>query len=207
MIADLPREARPLVIAGKTTLAAPRACSRRWCSAAGTSRRWRNPIATFSLISPSSARRSRCGFVPAPLPALLARLMLIHDYRRLILRDPMLPPALLPRDWIGREAFAAARSLYRALAKPAERWIDDHLQGRKRPAARARRGVQASLSLTPAGATRRLTARRNRRGASPCYIAEKGRPRNGDEASIACAGKPAEMVIVHTKTLQKIHTF
>ncbi len=132
VIADLPREARPLVIAGKTTLAAPGllpALVQRCWNLEALAQSYRDFLADFAELGQAIAR----GFVPAPLPALLARLMLIHDYRRLILRDPMLPPALLPRDWIGREAFAAARSLYRALAKPAERWIDDHLQGRKGP--------------------------------------------------------------------------
>ena len=35
----------------------------------------------------------------APADAMLARILLIHHYRRVVLRDPLLPPALLPPDW------------------------------------------------------------------------------------------------------------
>jgi phenylacetic acid degradation operon negative regulatory protein len=130
VIADLPAGERPLVIAGKTALAPPPrllpALVERCWDLAALAESYRTFLAGFAGLGRAVER----GFVPAPLPALLGRLMLIHDYRRLILRDPMLPPALLPRDWIGREAYAAARTLYRALAKPAERWIDGHLRGR-----------------------------------------------------------------------------
>jgi phenylacetic acid degradation operon negative regulatory protein len=131
VIADLPPAARPLVIAGKTTLAAPDLLAplvQRCWNLAALAQSYRNFLAEFAELDAALAE----GLVPAPLPALLARLMLIHDYRRLILRDPMLPPALLPADWIGREAYAAARRLYRALVKPSERWIEAHLKGRKR---------------------------------------------------------------------------
>ena len=133
VIADLPEAARPLVIAGTTALPAPPALlpalvQRCWDLAA-LAGAYRGFLAAFAPLGDALAG----GFAPAPLPALLARLLLIHDYRRLILRDPMLPPALLPPDWIGREAYAAARRLYRALAPAAERWIDDHLYGRDGP--------------------------------------------------------------------------
>jgi phenylacetic acid degradation operon negative regulatory protein len=59
------------------------------------------------------------------LEALLGRLLLIHEYRRLALRDPMLPEALLPEDWPGREARSLCAGLYRALLEASERWLDD----------------------------------------------------------------------------------
>jgi phenylacetic acid degradation operon negative regulatory protein len=58
--------------------------------------------------------------------ALLGRLLLIHEYRRLALRDPMLPEALRPEDWPGSEARALCARLYRSLLPPSERWLDDH---------------------------------------------------------------------------------
>ncbi len=36
--------------------------------------------------------------------AFLLRILLIHDYRRLLLRDPELPEVLLPADWSGQQA-------------------------------------------------------------------------------------------------------
>lgn len=58
--------------------------------------------------------------------ALLARLLLIHEYRRLVLRDPMLPAALLPEDWPGTAARARCSGLYRRLLPASERWLDAH---------------------------------------------------------------------------------
>ena len=40
----------------------------------------------------------------APREAVLARIMLVHEFRRVVLRDPFLPSALLPEDWSGVRA-------------------------------------------------------------------------------------------------------
>lgn len=58
-----------------------------------------------------------------PQDAFLARLLLIHDFRKLTLRDPQLPDELLPSGWEGRAARQLCTNLYRALAKPAEQWL------------------------------------------------------------------------------------
>ena len=62
--------------------------------------------------------------------AIVARILLIHDYRRLILRDPLLPRALLPADWPGHAANALAARLYAALRPGAEAWIAAHARAR-----------------------------------------------------------------------------
>ncbi|RDW14516.1 PaaX family transcriptional regulator C-terminal domain-containing protein [Paracoccus thiocyanatus] len=61
--------------------------------------------------------------------ALIARLLLVHDYRGALLRDPRLPQDALPADWKGHEARALFRSLYRHLSPAAERWIGGHFEG------------------------------------------------------------------------------
>jgi len=60
------------------------------------------------------------------LEALALRTLLIHEYRRIILRDPLLPDALLPAGWPGREARTLCAALYRTLVRPSERWLDTH---------------------------------------------------------------------------------
>jgi phenylacetic acid degradation operon negative regulatory protein len=60
--------------------------------------------------------------------AFLIRTLLIHDYRRLLLRDPQLPGVLLPTHWPGHEARALCRQLYQMLMTPSERHLDRHLQ-------------------------------------------------------------------------------
>ncbi len=58
--------------------------------------------------------------------AFIARILLIHHYRRVVLRDPLLPSALLPRQWPGRAARALCGELYRDLLAASERWLDRH---------------------------------------------------------------------------------
>lgn len=48
--------------------------------------------------------------------AFLLRLLLIHDYRRLLLRDPELPEVLLPAAWPGQDARELTGRLYCRLA-------------------------------------------------------------------------------------------
>lgn len=48
--------------------------------------------------------------------AFLARLLLVHEFRRLVLRDPFLPEALLPAGWAGPEARAVFDAALSALA-------------------------------------------------------------------------------------------
>lgn len=56
--------------------------------------------------------------------AFLARVLMIHDYRRLLLRDPELPDVLLPTGWSGQVARRLCRDLYAALLRPSERHLD-----------------------------------------------------------------------------------
>jgi phenylacetic acid degradation operon negative regulatory protein len=56
--------------------------------------------------------------------ALVARTLLIHDFRRIVLRDPALPAALLPAEWPEPEARALAARIYRQVAPAADRYLD-----------------------------------------------------------------------------------
>lgn len=51
------------------------------------------------------------------------RTLLIHEYRRVLLRDPQLPEELLPADWAGAAARGLCRNLYRRTVGPAERHL------------------------------------------------------------------------------------
>ncbi len=72
--------------------------------------------------------------------AFTARILLIHHYRRVVLRDPLLPASLLPGDWPGAPARRLCGELYRGLIPASERWLDRH-------------GASARGLLPPAGAT------------------------------------------------------
>jgi phenylacetic acid degradation operon negative regulatory protein len=69
------------------------------------------------------ARALEGGATPAPLDALAARTLLIHEWRRIILRAPMLPAELLPPGWPWREVRGELRDVYRQLAEPSEKWL------------------------------------------------------------------------------------
>lgn len=68
-----------------------------------------------------------------PQEAVLLRITLIHEYRRVLLRDPWLPPALLPERWIGLEARQLVSFVYRVILGPAEAWLDQHMEGPEGP--------------------------------------------------------------------------
>jgi phenylacetic acid degradation operon negative regulatory protein len=75
----------------------------------------------------------------AALDAFVARILLIHAYRRIILRDPALPLELLPPAWPGEAARELCGRLYHRLLPASERWLDDN-------------GQNATGKLPPAGA-------------------------------------------------------
>lgn len=60
--------------------------------------------------------------LPGP-EALAARLLLVNDWRRALLRDPRLPASALPADWPGHAARAVFRRVYQALSPAAEAHI------------------------------------------------------------------------------------
>jgi phenylacetic acid degradation operon negative regulatory protein len=70
--------------------------------------------------------------------AFTARILLIHHYRRVVLRDPLLPVALLPKDWPGSAARTLCGTIYRALLGPSEQWLDQHGSNEKGPLPKAR---------------------------------------------------------------------
>lgn len=102
------------------------------------------------------------GAAPEPAAAFALRTLLMHDYRRACLRDPLLPEELLPPDWPGAAARLLCRNLYRALQAGAERHVADVLETSEGPAPEAHPsywerfgGLQPSASA----ASRRAAAR------------------------------------------------
>ena len=67
------------------------------------------------------------------LDSFIARILLIHGWRRIILRDPILPADLLPPDWPGAAARALCADLYHRLLPASERWLDAHGQTESGP--------------------------------------------------------------------------
>jgi phenylacetic acid degradation operon negative regulatory protein len=80
---------------------------------------YRDFVAQFSPLADAFASRP-----PADEEALVARTLLIHAFRRVVLRDPGLPSDLLPPDWQGHAARTLASRIYAQVAGPSERFLD-----------------------------------------------------------------------------------
>jgi phenylacetic acid degradation operon negative regulatory protein len=63
-----------------------------------------------------------------PLEAAAARVLLIHRWRRIVLRHPEPPVELLPPAFSGRDPRAEVATAYAALTQTAESWFDSALQ-------------------------------------------------------------------------------
>lgn len=65
--------------------------------------------------------------------AFLIRTMLIQEYRKVLLRDPLLPAELLPAKWHGAAAYQLCRNLYRAVRAGADAYLDEVMETAEGP--------------------------------------------------------------------------
>jgi len=65
---------------------------------------------------------------PAPALAHMLRALLVHAWRRVVLRDPQLPAAMLPARWAGQTARALCERLYWKIFAASEVYLDARLQ-------------------------------------------------------------------------------
>lgn len=70
---------------------------------------------------------------PSPLTAFQLRTLLIHEYRKILLRDPFLPAALLPERWNGVSAYQLCRNIYSRVAAPTEVFLTDSMENADGP--------------------------------------------------------------------------
>jgi phenylacetic acid degradation operon negative regulatory protein len=115
-LAALGARQAPLVLASTSgDLAADRALARQGWDLADLSRRYRGFVARFAPVEAAvrGAGLSAEG-------AFVLRTLLIHEYRKIHLQDPLLPPELLPEDWVGRLAYQLCGRLYAQVFRPAE---------------------------------------------------------------------------------------
>ena len=66
----------------------------------------------------------------SPAEAFFVRTLLIHEYRKVLLRDPNLPQALLPANWSGFRARQLCEALYGQLLTSSEAFLQAHVQTR-----------------------------------------------------------------------------
>jgi len=70
---------------------------------------------------------------PAPADCFHIRTLLIHEYRKVLLLDPLLPPRLLPLDWAGSAAYELCRQLYLAISDRSDRYVQSMLSSSTGP--------------------------------------------------------------------------
>ena len=99
-------------------------------------RRYRRFVDTFTPVL-EAVMPSHAATMPASLSsagasadaqlsgeaAFVIRTLLIHEYRKIHLRDPLLPPALLPADWVGAVAYDLSKQLYSLMFPAAESYL------------------------------------------------------------------------------------
>jgi phenylacetic acid degradation operon negative regulatory protein len=92
----------------------------------------------------------------APGHAFAARTLAVHEWRRIVLQDPLLPHQMLPADWPGHAARTLCGALYWQVFDAAEQFLDSIL--RRSPAQYealspdARRRFGATAGAAGAGA-------------------------------------------------------
>jgi len=91
------------------------------------SRRYRRFV---ELFRPALASL-RPGVTPPPQAAFIIRTLLIHEYRKIHLRDPLLPASLLPQAWVGAAAYELCRSLYARVFTAAESYLSANVTTEK----------------------------------------------------------------------------
>lgn len=108
-----------LTVAAQDRALAARLAQRSW-PLDNVERRYARFVELYEPVAATARQRRDWG----ELEALIVRILLIHDFRRVVLADPHLPGVLLPPDWNGERARALCGESYRAVAGPAERWLD-----------------------------------------------------------------------------------
>lgn len=82
-------------------------------------RRYTRFISTFAPVLQALNREHH----PDPQHCFHTRTLLIHEYRKVHLLDPLLPRSLLPQDWAGSAAYELCRRLYLRIAEAADQYV------------------------------------------------------------------------------------
>src|ERR1700739_3272123 len=147
---NLPGAADRLLLEGTSTdLAGDRRLVSYGWDLQDLARRYRRFVAGFAPVE--SALRPG-----APVPAgtaFVVRTLLIHEYRKIHLQDPLLPATLLPPTWVGRAAYELCRRLYARVFAPAESYLSASARRVHRPLPAANSAAHARLrGVAPAAA-------------------------------------------------------
>jgi len=76
------------------------------------------------LVETLETCRARLGEITDPLDAVALRMLLTHQWRRLLLRHADLPLDLMPTGWRGEDCRALVLAIHAALSPLADQWLD-----------------------------------------------------------------------------------
>jgi phenylacetic acid degradation operon negative regulatory protein len=68
-----------------------------------------------------------------PRTAFQVRTLLVQEYRKVLLRDPLLPAELLPKGWHGTPAYQLCRNLYRRVHAAADDYLSATMETAEGP--------------------------------------------------------------------------
>jgi phenylacetic acid degradation operon negative regulatory protein len=77
----------------------------------------------MALVAPVGEALDRMD--PSPAQAVALRTLVIHHWRRIVLRSPDLPAAIVGHDWPGEEARRMVARIYGRLLEQSEAWLDE----------------------------------------------------------------------------------
>jgi phenylacetic acid degradation operon negative regulatory protein len=89
-------------------------------------RRYRRLLAMFEPVDQAAGVLDISGAVGET--AYVLRTLLLHEYRKIHLRDPLLPNRLLPSNWAGHDALELCRCLYIKAFQSSERYLSETVQ-------------------------------------------------------------------------------
>jgi phenylacetic acid degradation operon negative regulatory protein len=88
--------------------------------------------AFLGRFRPVFAATRRCRAVP-PRTAFQIRTLMLQEYRKILLRDPLLPAELLPQAWHGVPAYQLCRNLYRRVYSAADEFLSETMETAEGP--------------------------------------------------------------------------
>ncbi len=68
------------------------------------------------------------GDIPGEMDCLLIRILMVHEYRKILLRDPRLPDMLMPTHWEGNTAYQLCRDIYQLLLSKSENCLSNMME-------------------------------------------------------------------------------
>lgn len=108
---------------------AMRALVHRSWNLADLDRRYSEFIRRFRPVYRAAAKSRRIDL----RLAFQVRTLLIQEYRRILLRDPLLPAELLAAGWNGTSAYQLCRNLYRLIYRAADEFMTNALETAEGP--------------------------------------------------------------------------